>query len=141
MADKPRLSLPTVDEAPRPAPHVESPAEIVAPGVVLSDEERERIKEDLFIALRSCYDPELPVNILDLGLIYRLDVLANGVVEIDMTLTAPNCPAAGSLPIDVRTKVQAVPGVAAARVRIVWDPPWSKDRMSDEAKLELGLFG
>jgi FeS assembly SUF system protein len=141
MSDKFRVSLPTVDEAPRPVPPAEPPAEIVDTGVVLGEQERERIKEQAFVALRTCYDPELPVNIIDLGLIYRLDVLTNGVVEVDMTLTAPNCPAAGSLPVDVRTKIQAVPGVAAARVRIVWNPPWSKDRMSDEAKLELGLFG
>jgi FeS assembly SUF system protein len=141
MADKSRVSLPTVDDSPRPAPPLEPPAKFVDPGVALTDSERERIKEQAFAALRTCYDPELPVNIVNLGLIYRLDVQSNGVVEVDMTLTAPNCPAAGSLPLDVRAKLQAIPGVSAVQVHIVWDPPWSKERMSDEAKLELGLFG
>jgi FeS assembly SUF system protein len=91
-------------------------------------------------ALRTCYDPEIPVNIYELGLIYKLDVDAAGKVNIRMTLTSPACPVAGSLPGEVQAKVQAVPGVTAANVELVWDPPWDKDRMSEAAMLELGLF-
>jgi FeS assembly SUF system protein len=91
-------------------------------------------------ALRQVYDPEIPVNIYDLGLIYRLDVDERGQVDIDMTLTAPACPVAGSMPGLVAEAVKAVGGVADARVNLVWDPPWSQERMSEEAMLQLGLL-
>ena len=92
-------------------------------------------------ALRTVYDPEIPINIYDLGLIY--DVKANeetGVVAVQMTLTTPNCPEAQSLPMHVRQSVEAIPEVKEASVEIVWDPPWDKDKMSDAAKLQLGLL-
>lgn len=97
---------------------------------------RDRVVE----ALRTVFDPEIPVNIYDLGLIYGIEVNERGEVDVTMTLTAPNCPAAGALPGDVDDKVQAVEGVTGVHVRLVWDPPWDRSRMSDAAKLELGLM-
>lgn len=91
-------------------------------------------------ALRTVYDPEIPVNITELGLIYDVLVDAEARVGIRMTLTAPACPAAQTLPGEVRDKAAKVPGVTSAKVEVVWDPPWTKDRMSDAAKLQLGLF-
>lgn len=91
-------------------------------------------------ALREVYDPEIPVNIYDLGLIYRIDCDNMGVVEIDMTLTAPGCPVAQTFPGTVEAAVQNVEGVATAEVELVWEPPWTPDRMSEAAKLELGFF-
>src|SRR4051794_2448925 len=88
--------------------------------------------------LRTIYDPEIPVNIYDLGLVYGIDI-ADSDVTVRMTLTAPGCPVAGMLTREVESKLAAVPGVARARVEIVWDPPWTRDRMSDEARLELGM--
>ena len=91
-------------------------------------------------ALRQIYDPEIPVNIYDLGLIYEIDVKDDDSVKVKMTLTAPACPVAGTLPGEVETKVNAVPDVKAAEVELVWDPPWSRDRMSEAALLQLGMF-
>ncbi len=98
------------------------------------------LKEKVIEALRSVYDPEIPVNIYDLGLIYRLDVGTDGVVEIDMTLTAPGCPVAQTFPGTVEAAVKQVEGVNAAHVALVWDPPWCRDRMSEAVKLQLGLL-
>lgn len=91
-------------------------------------------------ALRGVYDPEIPVNIHELGLIYRCDVAADGNVEIDMTLTAPACPVAGEMPGMVETAVRAVPGVKEVKVELVWDPPWDQSMMSEAARLELGFY-
>lgn len=96
--------------------------------------------EALIEALRTVQDPEIPVNIYDLGLIYRLEVDEQGRVEVDMTLTAPACPVAGTLPHEVGRVIDAVPGVTDAVVRLVWNPPWSKDLMSEEAQFQLGLL-
>jgi FeS assembly SUF system protein len=90
-------------------------------------------------ALKTCYDPEIPVNIYELGLIYTIDVDASNAVAIKMTLTSPMCPAAASLPSEVQRKVQDLPGVTAAKVDVVWDPPWTPERMSEGARLQLGL--
>jgi FeS assembly SUF system protein len=98
------------------------------------------IKPKVIEALSSVYDPEIPVNVFELGLIYDIIVDSAGAVGVRMTLTAPACPAAQTLPVEVREKVRRIPGVSDARVEIVWDPPWSKDRMSDAAKLQLGLW-
>ena len=98
------------------------------------------LKERVINAMRGVYDPEIPVNIYDLGLIYRLDVDAQGAVAVDMTLTAPGCPVAQTFPGTVEREIAKVPGVTAAHVELVWDPPWSQDRMSEEAKLELGML-
>jgi FeS assembly SUF system protein len=90
--------------------------------------------------LRTVYDPEIPVNIYELGLVYDLDVSADGVVTVKMTLTAPNCPAADAIPGEVETKLRSVEGVRDAKVELVWDPPWDKTRMSEAAQLALGLM-
>jgi FeS assembly SUF system protein len=96
--------------------------------------------EQLITALRTVYDPEIPVNIYDLGLVYAMRIGSGGDVEIDMTLTAPACPVAGTLPGIVEDAVRQVPGVTSAKVELVWDPPWTQDRLSDEARLELGML-
>jgi FeS assembly SUF system protein len=90
--------------------------------------------------LRQIYDPELPVNIYDLGLIYEIDVKDDNAVNVRMTLTAPACPVAGTLPGEVEKRVEAIPDVKSANVELVWEPPWSRDRMSEAAQLQLGLF-
>jgi FeS assembly SUF system protein len=95
---------------------------------------------DLIEAIRTVRDPEIPVNIYDLGLIYRLEVDAQGRVEVDMTLTAPACPVAGTLPKEVGRVIDAVPGVTGTVVHLVWNPPWTQDLMTEEAQLELGLL-
>ena len=91
-------------------------------------------------ALSTIFDPEIPVNIYELGLIYEIAVDSDNVVGIRMTLTAPGCPAAQSLPVEVVTKLKQLPGITDAHVDIVWDPPWDRDRMSDAARLQLGMF-
>jgi FeS assembly SUF system protein len=98
------------------------------------------LEETIVSALRSVYDPELPVNIYDLGLIYALQVGGDGTVDIKMTLTAPGCPVAGSLPGEVEKVVQDMQGVKAARVELVWEPAWTRDRMNEAAQLELGIL-
>ena len=106
----------------------------------LSAEEVEQLREEVIETLRTVYDPEIPVNIFELGLIYDLEVSSGGVVVVTMTLTSPACPVAGSLPGEVERKVEAIPAVQAAQVELVWDPPWTMERMSEAAKLELGLL-
>ncbi len=96
--------------------------------------------EGVVEALREIYDPEIPVNIYDLGLIYGVDVSGDGDVAITMTLTTPHCPVAESMPGEVEMRVLAVPGVRDAEVNLVWDPPWGPNLMSDEARLELGML-
>jgi len=98
------------------------------------------IEADIVEILKTVYDPEIPVNIYELGLIYDLHVAAGGAVEIKMTLTSPACPVAGTLPPEVKAKVETVPGVAAADVEVVWDPVWNPSMMSEAARLELGMF-
>lgn len=100
----------------------------------------ESLRESVVEALRGVYDPEVPVNIYDLGLIYRLDINDEGSVALAMTLTAPGCPVAQTFPGTVEAAVKAVPGVKDATVELVWDPPWDRDRMSDAAKLQLGML-
>jgi FeS assembly SUF system protein len=97
------------------------------------------VKDQVVAALRTVYDPEMPVNIYELGLIYDASVDDEGRAAIRMTLTAPNCPVAGSLPGDVERAVRAVPGVTDVKLELTFDPPWSKDRMSEAAKLALGI--
>lgn len=98
------------------------------------------IEQDVIDVLRTCYDPEIPVDIYELGLIYGVKVETGGDVAVQMTLTSPNCPVAGSLPSEVESKIRSVPGVTDAKVELVWEPPWSPDRMSEAAKLQLGIF-
>ena len=99
-----------------------------------------QLETDVIEAIKTCYDPEIPVNIYDLGLIYSVKVRDAAAVDVTMTLTSPACPVAGSLPGEVEAKVRGVPGVSEAKVELVWDPPWTMDKLSDEARLELGLL-
>ena len=105
-----------------------------------STETNEELLPRVLDALKTVRDPEIPVNLVDLGLIYELIVNKDGIVYIEMTLTAPSCPVAGELPGQVREAIAGVDGVNDVRVKLVWSPPWDKDRMSEEAKLELGLM-
>ncbi len=98
------------------------------------------IEKQVIEALRTCYDPEIPVNIYELGLIYEVKVAPNGVVNVRMTLTSPACPSAQELPIEAEAKVRTVPDVTDAKVEVVFDPPWDSSMMSEAAKLQLGLL-
>jgi FeS assembly SUF system protein len=111
--------------------HGEVPVERVNP---------EELREPIIAALRTVHDPEIPVNIYDLGLIYTIEIGHSGNVHIDMTLTAPACPVAGMMPVMVKDAVSTVEGVGEVAVDLVWDPPWSPATMSDEAKLQLGML-
>jgi FeS assembly SUF system protein len=102
--------------------------------------EAQALYEDVVAALRTVFDPEIPVNIYDLGLIYRIDVINRRDIDIDMTLTAPGCPVAGEMVGMTKKAVDAVDGVASVKISLVFDPPWHQSMMSDEAKLELGFF-
>ena len=105
-----------------------------------TDPKNSDFKDEIISLLRTVFDPEIPVNIYDLGLIYDIDLGKNGRVIIKMTLTSPNCPVAESLPVEVEDKVANLPGVMEAKVNLVFDPPWTKEMMSEEAKLELGML-
>ena len=126
------------DAPPEPSGSATERAELE--GLVADDARTAELKPAIVDAIRTVYDPEIPVNIWELGLIYDVIVDASGVAGVRMTLTAPGCPAAQSLPVEVSEKVKAVPGVTDAKVDVVWEPAWSKDRMSDVAKLELGMW-
>ena len=102
--------------------------------------EKIELEEKIVEMIKTVYDPEIPVNIYDLGLIYRIELKEDGSVDIDMTLTAPNCPAADFMMEDVRMKVEAIEGVASVNLNLVFEPEWSQDLMTEEAKLELGLL-
>lgn len=97
------------------------------------------ITDQIVETLKTCYDPEIPVNIYDMGLIYDIRVEPTGEATVKMTLTSPNCPAAQSLPAEVEAKVKSIPGVTDTTIDVVWDPPWNMDMMSEEARLQLGL--
>lgn len=100
----------------------------------------QELEEKIIAVLKTCYDPEIPVNIHEMGLIYGIDVTPAGAVTIRMTLTSPACPVAGSLPPEVAAKVKGIPGITDAKVEIVWDPVWTPERMSEAARLQLGIF-
>ena len=102
--------------------------------------EKFKIEEKIVAMLKTVYDPEIPVNVYDLGLIYKIDVSDNGEAVLDMTLTAPNCPAADFIMEDIRQKVESVEGVTTATINLVFEPEWDKDMMSEEVKLELGFL-
>jgi FeS assembly SUF system protein len=125
---------------PDPPPASEQPISDSVAGLAPDPARTSALKPKIVEALSTVYDPEIPVNIFELGLVYDIFVDADGVAAVKMTLTAPACPAAQTLPVEVREKVRKVDGVKEARVEIVWDPPWTKDRMSDAAKLQLGLW-
>jgi len=110
------------------------------PSAVATSEPGGGIYEAIIEALKEIYDPEIPVNIYDLGLIYAVEVTPDGHAVVTMTLTTPHCPVAESMPGEVELRVGAVPGVGHAEVNLVWDPPWDPQKMTDEAKLELGML-
>jgi len=129
-------TLPMVPDVPvQPAATSSETTELVADAA-----RTEALKPAILEAIQTVYDPEIPVNIWELGLIYDVVVDANSVAAVRMTLTAPGCPAAQSLPGEVAEKVKAVPGVTDAKVDVVWEPAWTKDRMSEVAKLQLGMW-
>ena len=97
------------------------------------------LKEKIVSEIKKIYDPEIPVNIYELGLIYKIEIIEAKKVNIDMTLTSPNCPVAESLPIDVKESIKKVEGVSDVNLNLVWEPPWDKDKMSEAAKLELNI--
>jgi FeS assembly SUF system protein len=107
---------------------------------VEQQQEMTGLKSDVIAALRKVFDPEIPVNIYDLGLIYGIDISEDAKVHVRMTLTTPGCPVAQTFPSTVEASVKEVPGVREASVEIVWDPPWGPDHMSEAAKLELGML-
>lgn len=98
------------------------------------------IRDDVVKVLKTCFDPEIPVNIHELGLIYDIAVSDEPGVDVKMTLTSPACPVAGTLPPEVQRKIEAIPGVVRAKVEVVWDPPWDPSRMSEAARLQLNMF-
>jgi len=110
------------------------------PNIEPKPQEVDDLREKIIEALRTCYDPEIPVNIYELGLIYNIDIDPQFSVNVRMTLTSPGCPVAGSLPPEVQYKVESVMGVKSAQVDLVWDPPWNPSRMSEAAKLQLGML-
>lgn len=101
---------------------------------------KQELEEKIISMLKTCYDPEIPVNIFELGLIYEIQIDNDANVIVKMTLTSPACPVAGSLPGEVQEKVYSIPEVKNVRVELIWNPPWDKDMMSDAAKLELGML-
>jgi FeS assembly SUF system protein len=115
-------------------------ASVAPPGGALPEAEIARLTDDIVAGLKTVYDPEIPADIYELGLIYKIDISDNRAVTIDMTLTTPNCPAAQELPVMVENAVLSVPGVGEAKVNIVWDPPWDPSRMSDEARTVLNMW-
>jgi FeS assembly SUF system protein len=115
-------------------------AGVPKPSTALPVEEIERLTNDIVAALKTVNDPEIPSDIYELGLIYKVEIDDDRNVTIDMTLTAPGCPVAGEMPGWVENAVNAVPGVAGTKVKLVFDPPWDQSRMSDEAKLAVGMF-
>ena len=106
----------------------------------LPQEEVRRLTDDIVAALKTVYDPEIPADIYELGLIYKVDIKDDRAVDVDMTLTTPNCPSAAELPIMVENAVASVAGVGPVKVQVVWDPPWDPSRMSDEARLVLNMW-
>ncbi len=131
-------------EVQNPMPHSHLPAPPPdGPSIeekVEAAAQEQDLREKIVAALKTCYDPEVPVNIYEMGLIYNLDISEAGQVDLKMTLTSPACPVAGTLPPEVKNKVEAVPGVMGAKVDVVWDPPWTPSLMSEAAKLQLGIF-
>ena len=132
--DEPK-TIATPAEATAAAPDASKPV-----GSALPETEVARLTDEIVAGLKTVYDPEIPADIYELGLIYRIDISDDREVTIDMTLTTPNCPAAQELPIMVENAVASVPGVGQTKVNIVWEPPWDPSRMSDEARTVLNMW-
>jgi FeS assembly SUF system protein len=136
MTDDPKPETKPATESPLSAPEgAAQPVAAAAPG-----DEMARLSDEIVTALKTVYDPEIPADIYELGLIYKVDIDDDKAVSIDMTPTTPNCPAAADLPAQVENAVASVPGVREAKVTIVWDPPWDPSRMSDEARTVLNMW-
>ena len=129
MTDEPKMEA----ESAAVAEAAEQPSAIPA-------DEMARLTDEIVGALKTVYDPEIPADIYELGLIYKVDIDDDRVVKVEMTLTTPNCPSAAELPMMVENAVASVPGVREAKVSIVWDPPWDQSRMSDEARAMLNMW-
>ena len=156
MTDEPRFTIEEVDAVsspPRARLADETPADKLArkrdyldgflaetPAGIGANEPGGECYEAVVTALRDIYDPEIPVNVYDLGLIYGVDIDGEGHAVVTMTLTTPHCPVAETMPAEVELRVSAVPGVRDAEVNLVWDPPWDPGKMTDDAKLELGML-
>jgi FeS assembly SUF system protein len=125
-----------------PTPVAEKPPEnaAVTGSSALPEDELNRLTDEIVAALKTVYDPEIPADIYELGLIYKIDIGDDRAVKVDMSLTSPNCPAAQDLPAQVENAVASVPGVKETKVAVVWDPPWDPSRMSDEARLVLNMW-
>lgn len=132
-----RTDLVAPDLAAQEAKSAVPPAE---PGSSIPQEELEQLTADIVAALKTVYDPEIPADVYELGLIYKIDVDDSRNVAVEMTLTSPGCPVAGEMPTWVENAVASVAGVGQVTVKLTFDPPWDKDRMSDEAKLLLGMY-
>jgi FeS assembly SUF system protein len=125
--------------AEQPAPLPTTPAAPVTLPAPLTEPEIEQLRQAIVNELHQCYDPEIPVNIYELGLVYGIDVPPDGAIHVRMTLTSPACPVAGSLPGEVKAKLSKLTNVTAANVEVVWEPPWDKSLMSEDARLLLGI--
>lgn len=125
---------------PETADFAQAASPATSASTTIPPEEIDRLTTDIVAALKTVHDPEIPADIYELGLIYRVEIEDDRQVTIDMTLTAPGCPVAGEMPIWVENAVNAVPGVAGTKVKLTFDPPWDQSRMSDEAKLAVGMF-
>ncbi|HZD63520.1 MAG TPA: SUF system Fe-S cluster assembly protein [Xanthobacteraceae bacterium] len=134
MSDDPH-KLPAAAEPSAAAPGAPAPAPSALP-----EGELARLTDDVIAALKTVYDPEIPSDIYELGLVYKIDIADDRAVTIEMTLTTPNCPSAQELPIMVENAVASVPGVGEVKVNIVWDPPWDPSRMSEEARAVLNMW-
>jgi FeS assembly SUF system protein len=134
LADAPAPAADNPDGTPAPAPAAAEDTFTPEPLNTL------KFQPALVEAVSKVFDPEIPVNIYELGLVYNMDVDAKANVQVKMTLTAPACPAAQTIPIDVERRIREVPGINDVKVAVVWDPPWTRDKMSDAAKLTLGMY-
>ena len=142
--DTPHAEAPSVEPAPppaaTPAPQTEPPQPPETAGEAPKTAEPQGVEQQVIAVVKDIYDPEIPVNIYDLGLIYGVQAPPDGNIKIKMTLTAPNCPAAQTLPAEVKDKAEAIEGVQSADVEITFDPPWTPDKMTDAAKLVLNIL-
>ena len=129
-----------MDDQPNPDAGAVVAADAAQPSSAMPTDEVARLTDEIVGALKTVYDPEIPADIYELGLIYKVDIDDDRAVKIDMTLTTPNCPSAAELPGMVENAVASVPGVREAKVTIVWDPPWDPSRMSDEARAVLNMW-
>ena len=132
-AKNPEVKTADVESSDVKTSHIETSS-------ALPPEETERLSTEIVAALKTVFDPEIPADIYELGLIYKVDLKDDRAVDVLMTLTTPNCPAAGELPTQVENAVASVPGVGVVSVSVIWDPPWSPERMSDEARLVLNMW-